>query len=460
MRWFALFAFVVFWTPLLAQEAAETANAADAPTPDVQVRAYIEPEDGLYVGQLARLWIEVSSTAQFGDAPRYEDLKLSGAIVLMPDPFGVNFSKTERGLSYAGQRQRFVIIPQRDGTFLVPSLSVTVTLKDGTSVLDPVRVQTEALEFTATFPPDADALGQILTTPNMTIEESYDRETEGLKVGDAIIRTVKMSADETFALAMPVIEFAQVEGAHVYPSKPGLTDQTNRGQYSGERIESATYVFEKDGTTELPEIKIRWWNPDTKTLEEKVLPAVQLTIAVNPDAPRLEAPASTQTSLLQQVKQITDAGLQWLGSNMGWLTLCAIAAYLMTLAWQRYQPVVLQKWKDWQYRRLNSEAHYFQLFKRACKSGEDGEIAASFWRWMDRQSDDAGRLDMLMNSVEASDEERDVLLALKRERYGDPTSAAKPMDGMALYHVVKSLRTRRLKRKVPDTGTSMARLNP
>ncbi|MGI9366538.1 MAG: hypothetical protein ACR2O8_15245 [Rhizobiaceae bacterium] len=460
MRWPAVFIFLFLWSPLLAQEAADSANIPDASAPDVQVRAYIEPEDGLYVGQLARLWIEVSSTAQFGEAPRYEDLKLGGAVVLMPDPFGVNFSKTERGQSYTGQRQRFVIIPQRDGIFSVPPLSVMVTLNDGTKLLDPVRVQTEALEFTATFPPEAEALGQILTTSDMTVDESYDREPEGLKVGDAIVRTVKMRADDTFALAMPVIEFAQVEGTRVYPAKPGLTDQTNRGQYSGERVESATYVFEKDGAAELPEIKIQWWNPDTKTLEEKVLPALELTIAVNPDAPRHDSPAATQTSLLQFVKQITDKGLQWLGRNMGWLTLCAIAAYFLVLAWRRYQPVVLQKWKDWQHRRLNSEVHYFQLFKRACRSGKDSEIAASFWRWMDRQSDNAGRLDVLMDSADASERERELLLAVKRERYGEPTSSNKSIDGMALYHVVKNLRIKRLRRKQPDARSSLVRLNP
>ena len=454
MRWIVGVILLVFWTPLLAQETVDTARP-----PDVQVRAYIEPEDGLYVGQLARLWVEVSSTAQFGDAPRYEDLKLSGAIVLMPDQFGVNFSKTERGLSYTGQRQRFVIIPQRDGTFSVPRLSVTVNLKDGTTELEPVRVQTEALEFAATFPPGAEELGQVLTTSNMTVEETYDRDTQGLKVGDAIVRTVRMRAEDTFALAMPVIEFAEVEGTRVYPAKPGLTDQTNRGQYSGERVESATYVFEKDGIAQLPEIKVQWWNPDSKGLEEKILPAVSLAIAVNPDAAKHDPPLPADQSLFQLAKQITNDGLQWLGRNMSWLTLSAVAVYFLVLAWRRYQPLLAQKWQDWRLRRLNSEAHYFHLFKRACKRGNDSEIAASFWRWIGRY-DDAGTVDMLVQSVATSEEQRNLLLQLKRERYGASATEAVSVDGIALYRIVRSLRKKHKAQSIPIEPAALARLNP
>jgi hypothetical protein len=350
---------------------------------DLKIRTYLEPDNGVYVGQLARLWIEISSSHRFARAPHYPDLQMNGAIVIMPDQFGSNFTQSVQGNTRIGQRQRYAIIPQREGTLVISAVNVNFTVMIDGKESRQINVKTKPVELSAIFPPGTKYLGGILTTENLTITESYDRETEKLRVGDTLTRTVTLHGENTFALALPPTEFVTVEGARVYSAQPILSDQTNRGQYSGTRIDSGSYVLEQAKEISLPEISVRWWNPETKTLEEAIMPAVSFLVEANPDFQTHTGIQTGKTSLMQRLKRGAFKFFVWLKDNIIWLTMTAICFYIFVLIWKRFSPVFAQSWKSWRGRVRTSEAHYFSEFRRACLINNESDITRTFWVWID-----------------------------------------------------------------------------
>ena len=91
----------------------------------IRVRPFTEPDGNVYQGQLTCLLVEVETDTWFTTAPRYPEIRVDGAVVLQPDAFGVNFTRREGGKTWAGQRQRNVVFPQRPGTLELPGFTVT-----------------------------------------------------------------------------------------------------------------------------------------------------------------------------------------------------------------------------------------------------------------------------------------------------------------------------------------------
>jgi hypothetical protein len=344
---------------------------------DTKITTSFEPEGDIYVGQTVRLWVEISTSGKITTPPQYPELKVDGAISLLPELGAVSFSDGPR----IGLRQRYVIIPQRAGTVTAPPLEIEFGAEiDGQTTVQTLSTTPEPFE--AIVPPGAENLDRIVTSSDLKATEAYDREFTDLKTGDAITRTVSIVAGGTFALALPEVNFQPIAGAKQYPATPQLGDSSNRGQYRATRIDAASYVFETAGETGFPEIVVQWFDPDSKSIKETVLPAVDLTVAVNPafaESTTQQAAGDTKTRLLHQMGR----ALAWLKNNIVMLTILAIAAYLIRLVWVRYSPIVAKAWRSHREKILKSEQHAFKMFQKACRSGDSKQSKTTFWQWLD-----------------------------------------------------------------------------
>lgn len=451
---------LVLFVLLISGPAHGQSDSEAATGPDVTIRTYFEPEGDIYIGQLVRLWIEVTtSSSWFTMAPRYPELQLDGAIVLMPEQLGVNFTDREGGETRTGQRQRYAIIPQRVGTLAIPSLKVTLGVSVDGKKSGPIILRTKPVSLTTILPPGTEQWDQILTTQKLSVEERYDREFDDLKVGDAITRTVTLRSDNTFALALPKVAFGPVTGARSYPAQPKLNDKVNRGQYRATRTDSVTYVLEREGEVRLSEIAVRWWNPDSKTVEEAVLPSAGFTVAANPDYRNNGGPIADRRDTVQDLKRWTAATLAWLRTNIAWLTLAAIGLYIAVLVWRRFAPLVFAHWEAWRLRRGESESRYFRDFRKACRSGDEDGAIASFWRWLDRLTpdDQAASLGRLTRA-EGDAEFREFVQDTGKNRYsGRP---ANKHNEAAIYSHVARFRQRLVRHKNTPATDVCRTLNP
>ena len=93
-----------------------------------------------------------------------------------------------------------------------------------------------------------------------------------LKVGDSLVRTIHIEANDSLSVLLPNLMPAQVSPDwKLYPSSPELVDKQSREGYVSSRIDSQTYVLQHGGDVSWPEYRLWWWNTQSGQLEQIVL---------------------------------------------------------------------------------------------------------------------------------------------------------------------------------------------
>ena len=363
-------------TPILAQTAEELSQSKH-----VMIRHRLDPAEPVYVGQPVRVWVEVMTRTWFLEAPRFPPaVEVSNAIVIPPEAFGVNSSERVGSDTYAVQGRSYTVFPQTTGSFEVPPIPVRlVVARDDSSRSPEITLQTDPVTIEARVPAGAEGRGQVLSTPNLSVQEDYDRAVEGLKVGESFKRQVTMTIQDSVAMLLPPIAFQVAAGVAVYPSRPEIDDQRNRGQLTGTRIDEATYVMEAEGTYRLPETNIWWWNLRTSKLEQEVLPAVEFTVEANPELAAAHLGQSEEEEVIA-AKEVTAQESGW-----GWrewmllLGLLAIGALVLRKTAERAVRV-----REHGGRKEESEEDLFHRFEDASRSGEPAAAYRTLMSWLDR----------------------------------------------------------------------------
>lgn len=385
------------------------------------IRSRIEPEGPVLVGQKTILWIEVLTSTWFTSAPRLPDtLEIPNAVVKRPDSFGINLNERIGGASFAGQARRFLIFPQGPGMFETPvvPLTLTVALESGGSSAE-LTLAAPAQRFEAQPPPGSAGLGLVLAAPGMKVREQWDPEPGEMKVGEAITRTVTVTIDDAVGMLLPPLEMKAVEGVSLYPGKPEIHDESNRGQLTGSRSDSATLVVEEEGVYELPEVVYHWWDLERGALRKEVLPAVTLTVVPNPDlaAEHLgEKPVEEETAAVAVEEQD--------GDNMGWwLTGLALGAFLLFRLFGRRLARLWAAGAEYRRNQAESEARYFERFHRAAKTEDQAGTMAALMAWLDRAGGSGAAT--LQNFVDRSGDPKFAAqaAALSHALYGVPAAA-------------------------------------
>lgn len=351
---------------------------------EIRVRAFVEPEGEIFVGQQVRLNIEVQTDTWFTTAPRYPELKLPGAIALMPDAFGVNSTTREGETTWAGQTRRFVLFPQRSGALTIPPIDISLAVASNGKAGPSITVTSPAVVIPILAPPGSTSASEFVTTAGYRIDSDWDNSLDDLRVGDSISLTVTQSAEDVFALTIPAIAFPDIEGLARYTSQPELIDNNNRGQYSGVRTDHVTYVLQAEGEFTIPEISTSWFDLDDRTMRKASVEETPITVAANPDALLgigTEADDSEDWAILARTT------LDWLAANIQWITLIIGVIYL-GIRWVK--SILLPAVSRWRARRQawkHSEEAYYRKLQSALRSGDPDRAVASFWRWSDRLPD-------------------------------------------------------------------------
>jgi hypothetical protein len=362
--------------PATARTAAELIESKH-----VMIRHRLEPAEPVFVGQPVRVWVEVMTRTWFLEAPRYPTaLEVRNAIVIPPEAFGVNSSERIDGQSYAIQGRSYTVFPQTTGRFQVPPIEVRlVVAKEDASPSPEIALQTDPLVIEVRLPAGAQGHGVVLSTPALSVEESYDRALEGLEVGDSFKRRVTMTIQDSVAMLLPPMSFEADEGIAVYPGRPEVSDRRDRGQMGGTRTDEATYVLEKEGEYLLPETTIWWWNLRTSSLEQEILPAVELTVEANPEL------AAEHLGQPQEAEEPAEPAVATEDPSWGWkewiLVLGAVA--LAALIFRRIGRRAATARK----RRARSEASeeaFFHRFETAARSNDPASTYQALLSWLDR----------------------------------------------------------------------------
>lgn len=429
------------------------------------IRSSLDPDTGVYVGQKVRLYIDVMTNAWFAKAPQYPELRIPHAICLELSQFGTNYSERIQGETYAIQRKEYVIYPQRAERYTIPSLTVNIVYaRPGESSVE-VTLTTPSLEFEARIPEQAQGVDYFVSTPRLEVREQYDRAFEDMKVGDAVTRSITMTADDSVGMMLPPIEFGKIESMAVYPKAPKTENTSNRGQYTGTRIESATYVMEAEGEYVLPEIKIFWFDLSSQELRVETLERVEFTVAENPD---LEAEMLAFLEEEEIEVEEEAPSIQKNQIDVKALLYLALAIFIVAAAlWIFLFPLIKKFrawWKQKKLLKAESEETYFRYFRNACRRGDAHQVMQSLLNWLDKAYPGPGTATVEEFVQLADDPELQALATgLKEELYrnveGDESYPS--WQATDFYNSAAKARKRLLKEdQVRTKPTGLRPLNP
>lgn len=412
------------------------------------VRASIATKGDIWVGQRVTLVVELLAPGIFNSAPAFDLPHVPGVVIMKPEDRPTLGSETIGGVSCTVQRHEFAVFAQRAGSVQVPGFSARFEAAErfGAPGQD-YTVRTPAVIFEAKMPPGAEKFATVITTRSLTVKESWAPEPGAGKVGAAFTRTITVEARDVPGMVLPSFALDPPEGLSAYPKPPEVTDRTERGELTGRRVETVTYVCEKPGDYKLPALVLAWWNPHDRKLNRENLPARTFTITGAPQPPAPPAQPST-------------AG----GSRAGGLWLAALGAGLIVLAllgW-RFGPKFAARWARHEARVAGSERTYFAAFERACQAHDAHAIYRALVAWLDRFALDPPVTQLDEFAERAADPQLTAELTALQDAVFKPGANSSPRVRPELAHRVRIARSRLSRSEHRETrhGPLLPPLNP
>ncbi|UCD51286.1 MAG: BatD family protein [Phycisphaerales bacterium] len=334
---------------------------------DIVLRASVTPQEA-WIGQRVIFHIDVLGKDGWAQIKKIGDFDVPGAYVVRTESQGTRLQETIAGTAYTGQRYELSLYPQRSGTVVVPALPVAVTVKAwGLNAKEIVQqAETPRTTFTCQVPPGAENLRGLISTTRLTASQTWQPETDEVKVGDAVKRTIVLQALDVSGMAFIPMQHPTMEGIGIYPGEPRVEDVFDAGSVTGTRIETATFVFERPGEIEIPGIVLPWWDTGARELKHIELPERALRVAGRSTA----QPAAAAEPRHQQ-------GLMVFGAV---LSIAAMAAVLAL----RFRGRLMNCWTAWREARGETEGAYFRRLMRSLRSGDPAETLREAMRWLDR----------------------------------------------------------------------------
>ncbi|MGB5496287.1 MAG: hypothetical protein WBM97_17600, partial [Sedimenticolaceae bacterium] len=243
------------WWPLglILQLSALPALAIDA-----RARAGLELAGDAWIGQQVVLKVELLSNGQSFGGQRIHLPDVPGALVLEDVVSTVKLTEQVNGETWQVLSYRYPMFAQRAGRIELAPIAVAFDVSEGYGS-EPVsfELQTEALSFEVRSPPGVDDPARLVTTTDFTLKVEVTPDPVGLKVGDALTRTITRTAPAVSGMAFAPLPTPAIPGVAVYPKSPEVDDRSSRGDLVGTRVESVTYVLQQAGELTIPGIGLQ-----------------------------------------------------------------------------------------------------------------------------------------------------------------------------------------------------------
>ena len=176
------------------------------------------------------------------------------------------------GQTMGSYEQRYAIFPEQSGTLILPSDSVTASVRvvDGISTArKTVRISTQEQRITVRpiptgYPADRPWLPAIAVTATVDFEPS---PAQTVNVGDTIRRTLTVTVIGNTGTSVPPTALAPNEREFkIYLQPTGIENETFGENLVGYRVEAVDLVPITPGALGVPGTQITWWNTDTETV--------------------------------------------------------------------------------------------------------------------------------------------------------------------------------------------------
>jgi hypothetical protein len=344
-------------------------------------RLSVSPKE-VITGQPFFVKIIVYTPTWFTKAPDFGEYQVNNSFTIRNErPLGGY--ETINGKRYTTLSYEYIVFPLKAGKLELPPLSVEFESPvEGDYKGKPVTVSTTGASIEILPIPDYDNSKPLFVANNVTISENWNKEFSGLKVGDVLERTLRISANGTLANIIPPVAFDSLAWASTYLGKAILSQSINGKTVISERIEKHTYLLEQEGSYVIPEIQLNYYNLKSRKWVLKSFPAKDITAADNPDLYMLktlqDSLAMGENTFLEGEKRSTHIfGL----SIERFLSLVAI--YCVSIAVIIFLlRKVLAWYKAYRTSYLESERYQFNQLIRAIRNQNPKQINDQLYQWL------------------------------------------------------------------------------
>lgn len=141
-----------------------------------------------------------------------------------------------------------------------------------------------------------------------TLKGEYNWSSDKVTLGQAITLNIKLFGDVNLDLLEKILPITDTKEFNVYESIKNSKEQIlSNGNYWAEKSFEIAFVPKQDGEIITPEIKIPYFNPDTKKYEEYIIPSQKITVTGNISIDQTLAPSPAITTPTQSTETIPTA---------------------------------------------------------------------------------------------------------------------------------------------------------
>ncbi len=277
--------------PLMLVVQEPTQGKQGAAGKDIFLEATVEPKDPYVQSQI------VYTLRLFHAVPlregQIEDPQINQAVV---ERVGEDhaYETIKDGRRYKVIERRYLVVPQASGSLKVPSVLFSGQVPDGRqprSMFEDMfgtrsgvfggnfqstrRVRARTPEITLNvreIPPEMKS-GTWLPARELSLTEAWSTDSLDVQVGEPLTRTITIHVKGVTGEQLPELTHAEDDHVKIYPEQPTITTSFDGSWAVGTREQKLALVPTKPGRLNIPEIRIRWWDLETQSPEEAVLPA-------------------------------------------------------------------------------------------------------------------------------------------------------------------------------------------
>lgn len=281
-----------------------------------------------------------------------------------------------KGETYTVSEQNYALFPQKSGVIKVkpPQLHALIY----TTFPEKISVSGQPIVLKVQPEPQPFGTQNWLPAKAVFLSEQYDKPIDTLKQGTTFTRMITIKAIGLPAQLLPTLPLSSTDAFTVYPEKAHETNEQVQSDIVGTMTIKANYLFNKSGTQTIPELKIQWFNLNTRKQETATIAARTIKVLSAPSDEKTVDIVQPPVSKVKIKAPTVQASIPSNASTLPWI-IVAIIAFLWVLT------LIL----GWFYLRKKKEPNPKKIFKQlqaACLANQ-AEAAEKYlllwacWRW-------------------------------------------------------------------------------
>ena len=256
----------------------------------IWVEATVEPET-FWVGEAATVTLKLKSNRSLLSG-FLTDPKIQQSEIIH---IGIDqeYEESIKGNQYRVMQRKLLLFASSAGELILPPASFfgeigAKELKENTELRRHIIRKSDPVKLTVKEPPMHYTGRHWLPMTDLKIKQHWSGLEKDLKTGDSITRRLSLRASGFSAERLPENLFELENNQLVfYPDKVKRDNEFVGDKIVGQLDQSYAIVITGQGTIEIPEISIKWWDVDDDQQKQLIVPGKIIVVSA-PDSPPLK----------------------------------------------------------------------------------------------------------------------------------------------------------------------------